>query len=89
MTWLDVAELWRFLERYPDMHTNSIRSWRAMKDRGGALSKDDEGKVTQAVGRFRSQVPVPRNQAPVSKNQVLYPKDQALPAKDQVPVPEY
>lgn len=89
MTWLDVAELWRFLQRYPDMHTNGIRSWQAMKDREMSWSKDDEGKVVQALARFRSQVPIPQNQALVSKNPVFYPKNQVLHPKDRDPVPRY
>ena len=61
MTGKDVAELYRFLETIPDLHTNGIRLWQrikatAMMDR----DKDDDIKVALAIARFSSNVSIRR-----------------------------
>ena len=54
MTAKDVAEVYRFLERHPDLHTNGIRKWREIRDREAGVGSDDEAKVAQAIGKLRS-----------------------------------
>ena len=57
MTGRDVAELYRFLERNPDLHTNSIRLWEGMKDKASkGRCKDDDVKIALAIGRFTNSV---------------------------------
>ncbi|KAF6234259.1 hypothetical protein HO173_007681 [Letharia columbiana] len=56
MTGPDAAELWRFLETHPDLHTNGLVGWRKIKD-GGPMDKVEEAKVNQAINRFKNQVP--------------------------------
>ena len=69
MTARDVAELWGFLSRNPDLHTNGYRLWEGIragmggsegkgKGKGkGRRERDDEAKVGMAIGRFRNAVP--------------------------------
>ena len=56
MTGADVAELWRFLESHPDLHTNGIRLWQRIRA-AGDRDRDDEAKVAIAIGRFLKEVP--------------------------------
>lgn len=49
MTGADVDELWRFLERYPDLYTNGVRRWRALRE----IEKEREGEGAKAGGRKR------------------------------------
>ena len=57
MTGQDVAELYCFLQRNPDLHTNGIRLWEGMKDKDGkGRHKDDDVKIALAIGRFTNHV---------------------------------
>ena len=57
MTAQDVAELYNFLETNPDLHTNAIRMWQAIKvDK--TKNKEDQVKVALAIGRFTNVVTV-------------------------------
>ena len=57
MTGQDVAELYHFLETYPDLHTNGIRLWQGIKNRvSKRRNKADDIKVALAIGRFSKPI---------------------------------
>ena len=58
MTGRDVAELYEFLAKNPNLHSNGFSLWWGIKEQWGrGASEDDEIKVKKAVARFRSKIP--------------------------------